>query len=267
MKKYILLFILVVAQFSFAAVPDSLKRDLEDYDYLVSFVENNYAPFDAIMQKGYKSEYKALKKQLRKKLCNGEVDMEQAATDYVLWFYSQFDRHIQLVSETFEMAKANMINEAMAKADATLMTNPGNFEYAPIPVSCKVDSCTWLIRVPSCEPDFYDGTANALQQFMTSECENLIIDIRGNGGGGDNVWEKYYDLLYDHPYKTEITWFRNTPKNLLFWKPLLELQPLSGFIRELIERCEASRKKFEKQGESNNGANRHRYHASNELPS
>jgi hypothetical protein len=27
-------------------------------------------------------------------------------------------------------------------------------------------------------------------------------------------------------------------------------------IRKLIERCEASRKKFEKQGESNNGANR-----------
>lgn len=40
-----------VAQFSFAAVPDSLKKDLEDYDYLVSFVEENYAPFDAIMQR------------------------------------------------------------------------------------------------------------------------------------------------------------------------------------------------------------------------
>lgn len=182
--------------------------------------------------------------------------MEQAATDYVLWFYSQFDRHIQLESETFEMAKANLINEAMLKADTTLMTNPGNFEYAPMPVSCKVDSLTWLIRIPSCLQDFYDGTVNALQQFMASDCENLIIDVRGNGGGGDNVWEKYYDLLYDHPYKTEITWFRNTPKNLLFWKPLLELQPSSGFIRELIERCEVSRKKFEKQGESNNGANR-----------
>lgn len=257
MKKIILPIILVLAATSsFAAVPNSLKKDLEDYDYLVSFVEENYAPFDAIMQKGYKSEYKALKKQLRKKLCNGETDLERAATDYVLWFYGQFDRHIQLESEFFEMAKANLINEAMAKADATLMTNPGNFEYAPIPVSCKVDSCTWLIRVPSCLQDFYDGTVNALQQFIASDCENLIIDIRGNGGGGDNVWEKYYDLLYDHPYKTEITWFRNTSKNLLFWKPLLELQPSSVFIRNLIERCEASKKKFEIQNESDNGTYR-----------
>lgn len=64
MKKTILLFIitLITAQFSFAAVPDTLEKDLEDYDYLVCFVEENYAPFDAIMQKGYKSEYKALKK-------------------------------------------------------------------------------------------------------------------------------------------------------------------------------------------------------------
>lgn len=61
MRKIILSLILALAaQFSLAAVPDSLKRDLEDYDYLVCFVEENYAPFDAIMQKGYKREYKAL---------------------------------------------------------------------------------------------------------------------------------------------------------------------------------------------------------------
>jgi len=46
MKQIILSLILALAtQFSFAVAPDSLKRDLEDYDYLVSFVEENYAPF------------------------------------------------------------------------------------------------------------------------------------------------------------------------------------------------------------------------------
>ena len=34
-------------------LPDSIRRNLEDYDYLVSFVEENYAPFSAIMEKGY----------------------------------------------------------------------------------------------------------------------------------------------------------------------------------------------------------------------
>jgi len=254
-KKIILTILLAItAKFSIAAVPDSLKRDLEDYDYLVSFVEENYAPFDAIMQKGYKREYKALKNKLRKQLCNGEADLGRAATDYVLWFYSQFDRHIMLESETFHMAEANLAQEAIFKSDSTMLTNPGSFEYAPMPVSCKVDSLTWLIRVPSCEQDLHEGAINALQQFLASDCENLIIDIRGNGGGSDAVWEQYYDLLYDHPYKSEIKWFLNTPKNLLFWKNLLEQQPSSANARYLIEKSEASKDKFVKQGESGDGS-------------
>ena len=256
-KKIILTILLALtAKFSIAAVPDSLKRDLEDYDYLASFVEENYAPFDAIMQKGYKREYKALKKQIRKQLCEGDKDLEQAATDYVLWFYTRFDRHILLESETFHMAEANLAQDAIVKSDSTLLTNPGSFEYAPMPVSCKVDSLTWLIRVPSCEQDFHEGAIKALQQFLASDCENLIIDIRGNGGGSDAVWEQYYDLLYDHTYKREIKWFRNTPKNLLFWKNLLEQQPSSANANYLIEKSEASRDNFVKQGESDDGSTR-----------
>lgn len=254
--KTIFSFILTLAvTFSFAAAPDSLKRDLEDYDYLVSFVEENYAPFDAIMQKGYKREYKALKKRLRKQLCKGEADLERAATDYVIWFYSQFDKHIQLVTEAFEKAKWNLIDKTLVKEDTTLLNNPVNFEIDPKLVSCKVDSLTWLIRVPSCAPDFYDGTVKALEQFVASDCENLIIDIRENGGGNDDVWKGYYDLLYDHPYKPESIWFRNTPKNLLHKKEILEQNPSSTWHRQFIEKCETSKKKFMKQWETDGSLN------------
>ncbi|MCR5849283.1 MAG: hypothetical protein K6G92_01040, partial [Bacteroidaceae bacterium] len=204
-------------------------------------------------QKGYKREYKALKKRLRKQLCKGEADLERAATDYVIWFYSQFDTHIYLGEKAFQRAVANINFETMTKADSTLLTDSEeNFEYEPKPASCKVDSLTWLIRVPSCAPDFYDGTVKALEQFVASDCENLIIDIRENGGGSDNVWKKYYDLLYDHPGKPEISWHRNTPKNLLYWKDVLKLQPSSPWNLQLIETCETSKKKFVKLGESDN---------------
>lgn len=257
MKKSILSLILAAAaSYSFAATPDSLKKDLEDYDYLTSFVEQNYAPFDAIMQKGYKREYKALKKQLRKKLSKGEASLERTATDYILWFYSQFDKHISLVnSELFQMAAQEMAMEKLAKEDTTLLTDTEENEYQPRPVSCKVDSLTWLIRVPSCDPDFYDGTVNALEQFLASDCVNLIIDVRGNGGGYDDVWKGYYDLLYDHPYKPESIWFRNTPKNLLHKKEILEQNPSSTWHRQFIEKCEASKKKFMKQWETDGSLN------------
>ena len=62
-------------------MPDSIRRNLEDYDYLVSFVEMNYAPFSAIMEKGYEQEYRAMRKQLRQQISQGEVGIEKAAGD------------------------------------------------------------------------------------------------------------------------------------------------------------------------------------------
>ena len=226
-----------------AAVPDSIRRTLEDYDYLVSFVEENYAPFDAILQKGYKREYKSLKKHIREQLCKRESDLEKATSDYVMWFYSQFDRHIGLETMAFQMASANFMNAAILKMDSTVVT--GTFEYDPKPVSCKVDSLTWLIRVPSCSTDYHEWTIKALQQFDESDCENLIIDVRGNGGGSDGVWPRFYDLLYDHPNKPFICWFRNTPENVNQWKSFgTDRQSNDKYTKSFIEECESSKRKF-----------------------
>jgi hypothetical protein len=255
MKKSIITALLaLVAIAATAAVPDSLKKDLEDYDYLVSFVEKNYAPFDAIMQKGYKREYKALKKQIREQLSKGNSSLGKATSDYVMWFYSQFDRHLELETREFQMAEGNMMSWAIIKLDSTILTNP-EFEYNPKPVSCKVDSLTWLIRVPSCSPGYHEWTTNALQQFDESDCENLIIDVRGNGGGSDGVWNNFYDILYDRPNKPYTSWFRNTPENINQWKIYaMKWQQGDERIRNFVEKCEKSKKKFMKWGEETSDA-------------
>ena len=132
-------------QATIGRAPDSQKKDLEDYDYLVSFVEKNYAPFDAIMQKGYKREYKALKKQIREQLSKGNSSFGEATSDYVMWYYRQFDRHLELETREFQMAEGYMMSEAIIKLDNT-----------------------WLIRVPSCSTDYHEWTIKALQQFERS---------------------------------------------------------------------------------------------------
>ena len=215
-----------------AAMPDSTKRNLEDYDYLVNFTEKNYAPFNAIMEKGYEREYKAMKKLLRQQVRQGKADIEKAAIDYALWFYSRFDRHIMINTKAFRKAS----NTLHSPQDIEII------EYAPKAVSCKVDSSTWLIRVPSCEPSLREWTSDALWQFLKSDCENLIIDLRGNLGGSDGVWESYFLALYDHPSKPCIHWVRNTPENLHHWDSMLE----SKRVREFVERCQMSKKEFEK---------------------
>ena len=215
-------------------MPDSIRRNLEDYDYLVSFVEENYAPFSAIMEKGYEQEYRAMRKQLRQQVIYGEADIEKAAIDYILWFFSRFDRHISVHTETFWKI-----------ANTLFPKNIEIIEYAPKAVSCKVDSCTWLIRVPSCDQGLEEQISKAFHQFVESDCKNLIIDVRGNPGGSDGVWNNYYAALYDHPSKPFICWFRNTPENLPYWERALETYPTSEYMKRFIERCKSSKKNFE----------------------
>ncbi len=220
-------------------LPDSIRRNLEDYDYLVSFVEENYAPFSAIMEKGYEQEYRAMRKQLRQQVSQGAVGIEKAVSDYALWFSSQFDKHFWVYTKTFREAITHYPKDIEI------------IEYAPKAVSCKMDSCTWLIRVPSCEPNFEEWTKNAFQQFVESDCKNLIIDLRGNGGGDDGVWKNYNVALYDHPGKPSRIWFRNTPENRHF---ILKMFPTDGFINKLLIRIylkelKKSKKEFIKRVE------------------
>ena len=216
---------------------DSIRRNLEDYDYLVSFVEENYAPFSAIMEKGYEQEYRAMRKQLRRQIIYGEVGIEKAAIDYVFWFFSQFDKHISVHTEAF-----SKVAIALFPKDIEII------EYAPKAVSCKIDSCTWLIRVPSCSLSFMERANDAFQQFVESGCENLIIDVRGNQGGSDNVWNNYFTALYDHDGTPTFSWFRNTPENLKAWEHFLEMDPSAENIRSFIKKCESSKKNFKLWG-------------------
>ena len=219
-------------------MPDSIRRNLEDYDYLVSLVEMNYAPFSAIMEKGYEQEYRAMRKQLRQQVINEEIGIEKAASDYVFWFYSRFDKHIGIYTETFGKTANTLFPKDIEIVD-----------YAPKAVSCKVDSCTWLIRVPSCDLSFTERTNDAFQQFVESGCENLIIDIRGNGGGVNVIWNNYYAALYDHPSKPNITWLRNTPENLEAWERYVDPNhPKKEWIQNFLNRCKSSKKEFVKVG-------------------
>ena len=226
-----------IALVSNMEMPDSIRRNLEDYDYLVSFVEMNYAPFSAIMEKGYEQEYRAMRKQLRQQVIDGEADIDKAAGDYIFWFYSRFDRHI------------NIETDAFIKAANTIFPMSWEIiEYAPKAVSCKVDSCTWLIRVPSCDLSFMEWTNDAFQQFVDSGCKNLIIDIRGNLGGVNVIWNSYYTALYDHPSKKPIiTWLRNTPENMNAWERSVDpVHPNIEWIQNFINECKLSNKEFVK---------------------
>jgi len=209
---------------------DSIRRNMADLDSLVQMIETNYAGFPIIMQKGYSNDYQTMKTGIRNQVSTGRIGILQAVCDYCYWFFSKFDGHVYVDNPLFW-------NNYFPKCH---IRYGEIFEYAPQPVSCKVIDDTWLIRVPSCQgqtPTF-QWFADAVKQYQMSGCGNLIIDIRGNTGGSDAIWEPIVPLLFDHkPVSPEYTLFRNTPKNHLFYQRLLKEHPDDEVAKSLMDNC------------------------------
>ena len=221
---------------------DSISRNLEDYDFLTSFTEENYAAFPYIMQLGYRKKYETLKKQLRKQLRKGKMGIEQAACEYGIWFHKNFDAHYSIDTYTpYGDARFNSMHTDYCK----LME-----EYAPKPVSCKVDEHTWLVRVPSCFGDnpTWKWMEEAAEQYRESGCENLILDVRGNVGGNDGIWYPFVLMLVDHQreWKYE-NCFRISPYNVdAFVATLKDIPEVSPSLIESYANLKNSNEKFER---------------------
>ena len=212
---------------------DSIRKNMADLDSLIHMVETNYAGFPIMMNKGYDKEYKMMKADVVKQTSVGKIGIQQAVCEYCYWFFSKFDGHVYVDCPMFFNSYFTKCHFRYAEL----------FEYSPKPVSCKVNDNTWLIRVPSCngKNPTYQWLKDATQQYLQSDCKNLIIDVRGNTGGGDEMWEPILPLLYDHkPASPEHTLFRNTPKNLGFYNRILKEHPDDEIAKLLIDNCNKS---------------------------
>ena len=212
---FALLFIIFAIPNAWALESDSIRKNVADLDSLIQMVETNYAGFPIIMQKGYGNDYQTMRTDISSRLSEGSIGIQQAVCEYCYWFFSKFDGHVYVDHPLFLKSYFPKCHIRYAEL----------FEYNPKPVSSKVNDDTWLIRVPSCQgqdPTFQWFT-DAVKQYQISGCDNLIIDVRGNPGGSDAMWDPIVPLLFDHkPTSPEYTLFRNTPKNLTFYQRILD---------------------------------------------
>ena len=64
----------------------SVKQHLEDFDYAVSQVEENYSGYPTKVNNTNIRDYKALKKRLRKEIKQGKRTGTEAAGEYAAFF-------------------------------------------------------------------------------------------------------------------------------------------------------------------------------------
>ena len=191
MKKKIIITILfaIVCFAANAAVPDSIKQKLADFDTIVQVAEKDYAAFKFKVTNANRKEYEAFKKSLVKDIKKQRRTWQDAICAYVGWFG---DFHFSVYGN--DGITGNYYKYARKRIDYhTLMD-----AYDPKMLSGKVDDNTYLIRFPSC-----NGTQELAEKFVldykNSGCPNLIIDIRGNSGGQDESFWPLLQLLYDNP--------------------------------------------------------------------
>lgn len=89
------------------------------------------------------------------------------------------------------------------------------FQETKFPLFEKLDEQTVILRIPSFEgyaKKDIDSLLDANHHLITST-ENLIIDLRFNGGGNDSSFEKLLPIIYTNPIRKVGVEFLSTPLN------------------------------------------------------
>lgn len=126
------------------------------------------------------------------------------------------------------------------------------------PIAMSLTDSTFYLRIPS----FYSDLANDFVEKYWNEImmrPNLIIDIRNNGGGQDNYYQKLAELIYTNPYESKgVEWYA-TKGIIEDWEDAIK----NGLIKDGYE--EESKALVEKMKENIGGFVIHPYHKGNDM--
>lgn len=179
------------------------QNALDDYDFAIRNIEENYAGFPYKVTDGNRSEWNNVKTQLRDSVATGGYSPQVIISDICCWFK---DYHLSCTfrqfSDRFPLTRTDY-NSLMSL-------------YAPSKLSSRVDDDTWLLRFPTWMGDdvYCQWVKDAVDEYRRSGCSRLIVDLRGNSGGNDYQYSPLFELLYLQPGKIDGMLMRNTKDNL-----------------------------------------------------
>ncbi len=206
MKKDVSRFTLQGFMAKYGQQPDSIQKAFETFDFAIDATERNNAIFPVLMRNGYADEYNAMKDSLFARMMRAEISADEAVSRYIYWFYKDFDRHTSCSASLFRKLQSETLvdySKHIAK-------------YAPEPVGCKVNTDTYLLRLPSCRGvvPTWEWLNKKADEFKQSGCKYLILDLRGNGGGSDHYSELFTKFFGSTGMKREErSYIRNSFEN------------------------------------------------------
>lgn len=233
MKTILLLLSLILTSVCYASKNDSTDIYLADFDSVIRLAEYDYALFKFKVTDKNRKEYTRFKKGLRDDVKKGRRNASDAVACFVAWFK---DAHffIEYMNENndHDTVYNKMIIDYSKRID----------KYAPQYTHKKVDDDTYLIRFSTCMDSRADAE-KAIGEYLDSGCKNLIIDIRGNGGGSDYEIMPFVNLLGTKDGKFDASIFRNTLNNIESRLNLFRIQNVLDRVQNFVkfyEKCRST---------------------------
>jgi hypothetical protein len=84
----------------------------------------------------------------------------------------------------------------------------------------KLNSKTCYLRISSFDFDLKQAIDSVIftNKKMITKTENLIIDLRYNGGGSDGGWQNIMPFIYTNPYRTKNCYYLSTELNNQYYR-------------------------------------------------
>ncbi|RKD90181.1 peptidase S41-like protein [Mangrovibacterium diazotrophicum] len=112
-------------------------------------------------------------------------------------------------------------NETLNKAFLYSYTPKNPNGTNTYPVATSLSDSTYYLRITDFESDYSNSIVTQHWQEIMSR-PNLIIDLRNNGGGQDNYFQKLAELIYTNPYETKgVEWYASKG-NIEFFEEALK---------------------------------------------
>lgn len=206
---------------------DVVKANLETYDFAIGELEQNYAGFDYKVTDANSAEYEQIKQEYRDSIAMGAMYGPVGVSEVCCYMQ---DFHLGC---TFKMWSNRFpMKWALYGQKMTV--------YDPQPLAQKLDEQTFLLRFPTCNGDdaYEQWVRDAVEQYRHSGCEQLIVDVRGNGGGNDGQYYPILRLLYLQPGVTDGIMMRNSQANR---DRTRELVQGDEFWTDLMNKAEAAK--------------------------
>jgi len=131
--------------------------------------------------------------------------------------------HSAVETDKMKMVDANHLDIGWMMLERVNSPYPKNlsverhftFMKTETPLFEKLDDKTAIIRIPTFDHSAKRGIDSviAANRYIITSTENLIIDVRNNGGGSDYSFNELLPFIYTNPFRTVGVEFLSTPLN------------------------------------------------------